>query len=197
MSGELLTLDECKKVFWENVIELPRGEKRLVAKVDSWGEYDGKESMSSQRLFVPNSPHQEFDLVLSLATDGKYYPCMDLDTTEQRIIAIGLGFRVTPSWNNWHGWRQRPVKNWDECVLAMDKFGNDAYYAMNGLKGWNGLRPPWVSKNGNVPDRWKLRENYWSLNWDKYDAGNYSSGDPEPESDGVTLEDLFAEEVSA
>lgn len=192
-----LPLNVAKKIFFENVIEVgiesghPR---RLVAKVERWGGGSRGGEHGYYNIFVPENWDDDYDLVLTLATDGMTYPVYDCDDTEQRRLALVSGCMITPSNKNWGAWSSWP-EEWSEFLAKLEDHPNEGYYAMNATRGWCALRPPWVPKDDVPSVRWKNRNEWSGFIWDRYEQylGEEEKEVPE-ELRGVSLNDLFGED---
>lgn len=206
---------QLKTAFYHNVI-CTRGTKRLVATADMEGQSTGK-ATKDMHIFVPDE-HSEYDLVLSLCQDGSQRITVDWDDDQgiltpsdciyqysdkmRRYFApsvypvtkYALGV-VTPSTDNWHLWGKVPV-DYLEVVNALKAVGNPGYLEMNKNKGFCGLRPPWRLKDD------LLWENNMVIRFDNdvskafagFDWSQAGDGTPPP-PEGVTLEDLFGEDL--
>lgn len=184
--------DMDKQTFWDKVICLQGGVRRFVAKKDfaknarvretkpnQEGAYSGsaddEDDFVPYAIFLPETPDDDFNLVLSLANDGAHYPLYDLDLlnykttkwkksgrnlvtyvqhrgsqTELKIPLPPTGeTTITPSTSgNTHVWSSRRC-SWETYLEQLAQVpGEDAaaFRKAVTIKGFGGLRPPWVVK---------------------------------------------------
>jgi hypothetical protein len=207
---EIVTENQLKETFWNNVISLPDGHRRLVAYADLSGDSDREGATPGMNIFVPQSPFDEFDLVLSLGTDGQHRVTVDWDNAsgDDPHAAIAhyasirpLGKRppraaiATPSTDHWAIWGTGSV-SFPRLMEAHEK-SNPGYWTMNHDKGYCALRPPWKNK-WQIPfedmiqhrfDRAPDKDMFAGLDWTSQEE------EVPPPPEGVSLEELFAEGV--
>lgn len=183
-----------RESFYENVIVCPEpGVKRLVMKRDlvaaqravikGDGDYIFQmelEEKIEQRMWVPTGPDDnDYNLVLSLCTDGLHRPVFDLDferdqlqfqtdkntRTQCRAYVTHDGSRtelrfpsgesyVFDSTNHCHLYIQRPSLFTEYLAYLEMVPGDDGYKYMSNVRrrGFGALRPPWVKKEEVLAD---------------------------------------------
>jgi hypothetical protein len=159
-------LEIVKQAFFEKVLTIPNpyGQKpthRFVAwatKLD--GDYGQGRILE---IWNPNDrPAQPYNLVLSLASNGKHYPLIDWDSPDRPVAKPGetpLGVVLSTSniWfrsgsGNWHGYCNG--YNCDAptaALVAKHPFVLEApnvSYMHVKRNGYATLRPPWLPKGG-------------------------------------------------
>ena len=178
-----------KRDFWDKVIRVGPHETRLVAKTDlnaklpeddpeeNFGSYSSPKKRQIEakvpfKLWVPATPEDDFNLVLSLCTDGCHRPVVDLDFPKDKLsfkddsslsrvlmyVDDGRGGRqqiifkgavvVFPSTNFAHLYTDVPMTFSEYTDLLGEIPGEDASaYRTNTVNaGFGALRPPWVKK---------------------------------------------------
>jgi hypothetical protein len=177
-----------KDTFWRQVM-CGDGWQRFVAKTELVSvevtdvEEGGYSDVVTRRLeeniefklFVPETVDDDYNLVLSLCTDGAHRPVLDLDfgkdalqfkpgseTTRfyvtdggsrSEVTVPGVGV-VVPSTNHCHLYTDVPLSFRAYVELLQQVPGDDARkYASNvSVQGFGSARPPWIRK-GDVSDR--------------------------------------------
>ena len=167
MPTKLIPPDELKYSFYQQVVRLPYlDHKRLVAKSTNVRGNDSYASSDDLTIFVPSSWQDEYDLVLSLGTDGHHHMLIDWDNEARHMDEQPLSWPANVlvsemiavrSTTNWHAWSHKTV-GFDKIMRVHRELGNEAYAAMNVYRGYCGLRPPWLTKHGEVTD---FPENYF------------------------------------
>lgn len=201
MVEQEITLELLKKAFYRNIIQLPTGAVRFVAKVERWDSDSdcGAAGNSHKTIFAPASWDDDYNLVLSLATDGRTYPVFDLDT-QAAIDLAAIDFATStnhhlvcvPSSSNGHAYSEIPTDfgKYMNLLTGDGPLANEGYWTMNHLKGYAGLRPPWISKiwGDEFPPTRALQPMYYHrFDWDGIDL------EP-PEPEGISLADLFGDD---
>lgn len=191
-----------RQAFYDDVICVQPDVKRLVAKRDmeiadellkaqiedrftDKKSDDGytmirieNEIQTETRLWVPEGADDDFNLVLSLCSDGLHRPVFDLDFPKDQMAfdlkppTSGLAHRayiihqgsrtefkfpsgqiwVFDSTNHCHVYSSAPMMWEDYTELLAGVPGEDARKFLRNVtsKGYGGLRPPWVRKQEKV-----------------------------------------------
>lgn len=176
-----LTLAQVKEAFWTQIINVGKGVKRLVAHSRNVQENFKYTESDRLQLWVPESRDDQFNLVLSLCTDGRHRFLMDVDDPAKEK-ALPERYIRTPSTRNAHYWGSNIISY--PTLMALAKDVNDGYWEANKDKSFAGLRPPWVVKPGSEGE---LRE----FSTDQFKRLKFADVEPEPE--GIGWEDLFNE----
>lgn len=169
-----------RETFYREIIAQPNGHYRFVAQMDNLnrkqdGEYD-KTQADKMTIWVPSSPFEEFNLVLSLCNDGLHRITLDLDFyAPARLQRIGNSeyWALLPDpkdddddgdFGYDSGIRTfklgddlrfvKSTNNWHGYGSTpltweeMTHFSNidRVYYHASVTKGFFALRPPWVQK---------------------------------------------------
>ena len=189
----LTDLAKVKQAYWARCINgidpVRRAPyKRLVANRMGLGDYEDKSGAT--RIWEPQSVDEDFNLVLSLCTDGKHRPLIDVDQPTcpaplkvLRLPGSGLyGTSVVPSTSHWHIYHHYGTGFTAQLDFLKD---NPDYLANVQRAGYASLRPPWVFKAWAEPV------------WYRSEFHGFEDTDwvaPVPESDGkIGWEDLFDE----
>jgi len=205
---QLKITNQIRQTCYDNVVCLSDAHKRFVAHAPDLGDYkDGAPSgADNTTLFVPESPFDDFDLVMSLGTDGRHRLTLDWDRPDIDTligsdtigtIATISGHRVrprdlvvTPSTSNYHVWSNRESFSWKNItdMLAHDLVGNPKYAEVNTTKGWCALRPPWKTKDPYANSNWDVDRvaRFRNFNWQN------ATGELPVETTG--WDDLFGED---
>jgi hypothetical protein len=118
----------------------------------------------------------DFNLVFSLASDGKHYLVADRDKPER---PMGTSNILVPSTTNWHEYGTVGM-TWEQIRYVNSD--NQGYYDQITRSGLAGLRPPWVFKNEE--DDLKPMQAYRDLEpWKYMDS-------PTPEKETLAWDDL-------
>ena len=180
-----------RQEYWDKCIVIGPDIRRFVAQVDltparteevETEDRYGKGIKQVQidagkkfRMFEPSHPEQDFNIVLSLCTDGTHrplfdldYPLSDMNTSERRgrtqtylifegsnklILDLQGTTVMVPSTSHRHAYNNMAL-SFEEYVKLLKKLpGKDAenYRYCVESQGYGGLRPPWVKKEGSVP----------------------------------------------
>lgn len=152
-----VTLEQVKQAYWarcvngmDPVSRTPY--KRLVANQMNLGNYEDKSDVMS--IWEPQSVDEEFNLVLSLCTDGKHRVLIDVDRPTYAQPPLRLpgsslyGTSAVPSTSHWHIYHHYGAT----FSAQLDSLaGNDGYLANVKRAGFAALRPPWVYKGWAEP----------------------------------------------
>jgi hypothetical protein len=141
------------------------------------------------RIWAPTTPDDEFNLVLSLCTDGKHRTLIDVDETTYdkppfRLTGSQLyGASVVPSTSHWHVYHHHGVTLQTQ-IKYLD--GNEKYADHVKRAGFAALRPPWIHKGWAEPVWYRSEfHGFEESDWETI---------PVPESDGkIGWEELFGE----
>lgn len=191
---EKITLEHAKWIMWNNVIDLGKGHRRMVAIVDEWGgkDYDdgGGMEMGHYTLYTPQNYLEPYDLILTLGTDGHTYPVYDWDRRTQPEVNETSQIMYVPSSHNWHAYENRKM-SWSVYVERHRAMlpDNRAYVMMNEHKGWAGLRPPWEHKY--YDGEWETFSASNKRHWLNFNMEGFKQ--PPPDTQGKSLAELFEE----
>ncbi len=188
--GRLVSRGQLKRLFYNQIIVQPdldvwgRPVKRFVARAMLPESNSGGDEPTPIQVFVPE-PGDDYDLVMSLCTDGQHRFLLDWDAGcmgwEPRSGDI-----IVPSSRNFHVYNSEPI-DYDHLMRKHTAIGNVGYRDMNRHKATCGLRPPWKSKRGSFGTDSSVvtnRECYMNFKWEDVD-------DVEDSGSGVTLDELF------
>lgn len=153
-----------KQAFFEKVLTIEGRSlaHRFVAWADKLDSDYGKARILS--MWNPNEDKErEYNLVLSLASDGKHYPLIDWDLPERpsKDENVGLIADDDTIWfrsgsGNWHGYINHFAGSLATTILLAqhprtEDEGADNGYAKNVEKaGYATLRAPWMPKGGDL-----------------------------------------------
>lgn len=210
---DMITEHKMRQGFWRNVI-CSGYHKRLVAKNPDLDKKD-YDNLDELNIFVPQTPYDDFNLVLSLTTSGSHWLTLDWDMDAKiapgvvrNLVRQKVGRAVkvvTPSTSNWHVWGNWEI-DWETHVQALFRADNDSYYQRNWKKGFCALRPPWITKDGvpfEASHSGRMAALVLPAHEDLFVGMNWSGIEniPGPEvsdggvtDDGVTLDELFGED---
>jgi hypothetical protein len=197
-------LEIVKQAFFEKVLTIPilshqQPHYRFVAWATKLDEDYGDAKIHA--IWNPNENRDRpYNLVLSLASNGKHYPLIDWDlpdrpTEEPGKPTLGVVGSSSNIWfrsgsGNWHGYCNGYATSFTTAVLIaqhphVDEKDNE--YAKHVLRaGYATLRPPWLPKGGlGVP--WVPRTD--DAMPDGFLDGIIPPGPPEPERNA--WEELF------
>jgi hypothetical protein len=207
-----ITEQQLRAAFYDQVI-CTQKTKRLVAVATLEGESNDRFGVTSgMQIFVPNSPYDEYDLVLSLCVDGSQRVTVDWDQgfmddpmgviADYYMLVRGCPLSrahtrvttATPSSHHWALWGDAQV-SWDTVRTVLANVNNPGYLAMNEGKGYCALRPPWRNKyNCSFHDAMGVRFNrepdygmFAGIDWSRVTT-------PPPPPVGTGWDDLFAED---
>lgn len=187
--------NDARAMLWTNVLNLPDGVKRMVARVHEWEGLNSRDEFipdtGKYELFVPTSWSDQYELVTTLGTDGNTYPVYDIDCQLDKLpYHMWDDCLFVPSTSNWHGYEQSP-HNWTQFLEKHEKAlpGNEGYLIMNRDKGWAGVRPPWHRKDWLVfEDSAASRSHHW-INFDTSKGNQDQSGKQEDRP--MSLAEMF------
>lgn len=187
----LTDLASVKQAYWARCINgmdpVSRAPyKRLVANKMNLGDYEDRPGSTS--IWEPQSIDEEFNLVLSLCTDGYHRTLIDVDQVTYhksplRLPGSGLyGTSAVPSTSHWHIYHHYGSSFQTQVEYLKD---NPKYQGHTKRAGYAALRPPWVSKGWAEPVWYRSEfHGFEDADWDV----------PVPQSDGkMGWEDLFGE----
>jgi hypothetical protein len=144
------TLAELQRAFHERVIRIGSNNRqtRMVGYASGLQEYDKDYPPEPRidRVWFPSVNYEEnegrkFNLVFSLASDGRHYLVADRD---QPSRPMGTSNILLPSTSNWHEYGRYPM-SWERVLEA--NINNPGYHKQIAKSGLAGLRPPWIFKN--------------------------------------------------
>lgn len=160
--------------------------KRFVANSMNLNNYEDQNR--TMQIWTPESVDEDFNLVLSLCTDGRHRTLVDLDATTCDSIPVRLsgsrlyGISVVPSTSHWHIYSHHGV-TFEKQLKAL--VGNEKYLDHTKCAGFASLRPPWIHKGWAEPV-------YYKSEFHGFEDSDWVT--PVPESDGkVGWEELFGE----
>jgi hypothetical protein len=190
-----------KQAFFEKVLTIPNpyGQKpiyRFVAWANKLDEEYGKAKILE--IWNPNDrPAKRYNLVLSLASNGKHFPLVDWDLPDKPIPReeggpIGVVGSKANIWfrsgsGNWHGYC-----NGYHCdaataaLVAQHPYvgdGPNEYHRHVKRKGFATLRPPWLPKGGQGET--------WVPRTDDTLPDGFLDGMEQPEPERNAWEELF------
>jgi hypothetical protein len=158
---------DCKLIrqaFFEKVLTIEGFSltHRFVAWADKLDSEYGKGKIRS--IWNPNEDKErEYNLVLSLASNGKHYPLIDWDRSERPPKDENLGLIADDKtiWfrsgsGNWHGYINHFSGSLRTTILVaqhprIKDEGTDNEFARHVERaGYATLRPPWQPKGGNL-----------------------------------------------
>jgi hypothetical protein len=206
MPNEHVPLGLLRQAFFEKVICVA-SVKRFVAYAPGLNQSEGYgASAKIERIWVPNHADEPYNLVLSLATNGRHYPLLDWDrperpTLEGRAPSLFLGDQKNVHWfrsasGNWHAYAQMsfnfsnqvttakfPVdEDWeDEQLGKIPGSKLNQYHTHVEKNGFAALRPPWWGKAGVKP----------YMVFDDAIPEGFLDGIKEPEPEKTPWEELF------
>lgn len=189
----LVTLEEVKHAYWNRCIAgtdpvTGAPYKRFVARSEFMAESRGN-THQSMPIWEPKSPDDDFNLVLSLCTDGMHRPLVDVDeftyeySTKERLPGTKMFARsVVPSTSHWHVYHHYGV-DFNRQLKLLDS--NASYKDNVQRAGFASLRPPWVSKGWMEPS-------FYRSEYHGFEESDWLP--PVPKDDGkIGWEDLFNE----
>lgn len=187
----LVTLEEAKHAYWNRCIAgtdpvTRKPYKRFVANKKTLGDY-GKTS-NVMDIWEPKSVDDDYNLVLSLCTDGQHRTLIDVDDVEYGKPPLKLpgselfATSVVPSTSHWHVYMHHGVSMRIQLKYLED---NPKYLENVKKTGFASLRPPWISKGWMEPVFYKSEfHGFLDEDWLP----------PVPKDDGkIGWEDLFNE----
>jgi hypothetical protein len=156
-------LEIVEQAFFEKVLTIPdpydpqRNRHRFVAWASKLDEEYGEAKILA--IWNPNDHRgKPYNLVLSLASNGKHYPLIDWDLpTKPEADSHGLAGSSQNIWfrsgsGNWHGYCNGYAASFSiACRIAEHPVVDDTAnkYALHVRKqGYASLRPPWLPKGG-------------------------------------------------
>lgn len=142
-----LELPQIKQAFWTEVMHgvhdhRDGGWTRLVGLCNNLMDSRGDELSSDLKIWVPESVDEDFNLVLSLCSDGQTRPCLDIDETTATFSSAA--WKAVPSTEHIHGYMNSPVP-FHEFQAEANRV-NPKWAKHVSDHGYATLRPPWISK---------------------------------------------------
>jgi hypothetical protein len=142
------TLEQLRRAYHDRVIRVGsnRNHVRMVGHCEL-KDYDGNgESGKLTKLWFPDKDFEkndgklDYNLVFSLASDGRHYLVADRDNPVR-----GYSSNIwVPSSTNWHEYGTMPL-TWEKVLEH--NVSNGGYYAQIHRSGMAGVRPPWILKD--------------------------------------------------
>jgi hypothetical protein len=163
----MLDLEIVKQAFFEKVLTIPNpyGQKPAYRFVAWATKLDGDYGEAKIRaIWNPKDrPTKPYNLVLSLASNGKHYPLIDWDLpfrplpVEEGGEPLGVVNSTENIWfrsgsGNWHAYCNAfACDAADAAMVAKHPFvlhEPNKYYTHVARNGFATLRPPWLPKGG-------------------------------------------------
>ena len=179
------TLAELQRAFHDRVIRVGsnRNQTRMVGYASGLHEYDKDYPPEPRidRVWFPSVEYDEgdgrkFNLVFSLASDGRHYLVADRDDPKR---PMGTSNILLPSTSNWHEYGRYPM-SWERVLQHNES--NPGYLKQIAKSGLAALRPPWIFKNNDG----ELKPMHWYRDIEPW----LYPDKPAPEKETLTWEEL-------